>query len=302
MPLRPIFAAALAAGALAASFVSPLPAVAQTSDRAPTAPSAAPSTAPSAAAKAEVAPLLDALGLNELLPIMRAEGLAYSEELALDMFPGRGGPRWESLVDRIYGVERMSEIMTTEMARDLDSAEIAPVMEFFTSELGRRIVRLEISAREALLEPSVEDASKSALAVMRERDDPRLEVLERFVQANDLIESNVVGALNSNWAFYQGLDAGGAFQGALSEQEMLADVWEQEPMIRADTTDWVFSYLAMAYQPLSDEEIDLYTALSNTPEGEALNTALFAAFDRMFTTISRDLGLAAATFMMGEDI
>lgn len=261
-----------------------------------------PVSAPSAAAKAEVAPLLDALGLNELLPIMRAEGLAYSEELALDMFPGRGGPRWEDLVDRIYGVDRMTDIMTTEMAREMDAETIAPVLEFFTSALGRRIVRLEVSAREALLEPSVEEASKAALAVMRQEDAPRLDVLDRFVQANDLIESNVVGALNSNWAFYQGLEAGGAFQGTLTEEEMLADVWGQEPVIRADTTDWVFSYLAMAYQPLSDAEIDTYTTLSNTPEGEALNTALFAAFDRMFTTISRELGLAAATFMAGEDI
>ena len=58
----------------------------------------------------------------------------------------------------------------------------------------------------------------------------------------------------------------------------------------------------MAYRPLSDDEIAAYTALSETPEGQALNTALFATYDAMFVTISRDLGLAAAQFMAGEDI
>ncbi len=262
----------------------------------------APSEAPSAAKIAEVAPLLDALGLNELLPIMRSEGLAYSGELASDMFPGRGGPRWENLVDRIYAVDRMSNIMTNEMAAEIPAEAVDPLMEFFTSELGRRIVRLEVSAREALLDESVEEASEAALRAMRADDDPRLGVLSGFIEANDLVESNVVGALNSNWAFYQGLDAGGAFQGTLTEEEMLSDVWGQEAEIRADTTDWIFSYLAMAYQPLSDEEIGAYTEISRTEAGEALNTSLFSAFDVLFTTISRDLGLAAATFMAGEDI
>ncbi|MEM0936589.1 MAG: DUF2059 domain-containing protein [Pseudomonadota bacterium] len=260
------------------------------------------SAAPSAAQIAEVGPLIDALGINELLPIMREEGLSYANELASDMFPGRGGDRWEELADRIYDVDRMTDVMTREMAGDFDEGEIDPLLDFFTSELGRRIVRLEVSAREALLEASVEEASEAALADMRANEDPRLDVLQGFVEANDLIESNVVGALNSNWAFYQGLDAGGAFDGVLTEEEMLADVWGQEEDIRTDTTEWVFSYLALAYQPLSDEEIGAYTGLSMTPAGATLNASLFAAFDTMFTMISRDLGLAAATFMAGEDI
>ncbi|MEM9249126.1 MAG: DUF2059 domain-containing protein [Pseudomonadota bacterium] len=289
MVLRPIFAATLGA-ALA---VLPLSAPAQP---------VVVKDAASAAEIAQVAPLLDALGLNELLPVMRSEGLSYAQELSSDMFPGRGGPRWEDLVDRIYAVDRMVDIMTREMAADLPPETLEPLLAFFTSELGRRIVRLEVSAREALLDESVEEASEASLRAMRADDDPRLEVLSDFIEANDLVESNVVGALNSNWAFYQGLDAGGAFQGTLTEEEMLSDVWGQEAEIRADTTDWVFSYLAMAYQPLTDAEIGAYTELSRSDAGEALNTALFAAFDVLFTTISRDLGLAAATFMAGEDI
>ena len=294
VPTRPL-AAALCAAALV--LAAPGAAPAQT-----TAPEPRPDAPVTAEARAEVGPLLDALGVGELLPVMRQEGLASARDLASDMFPGRGGPRWEDLVDRIYRVERMRSIMTDEMAARLEPAEIDVLLQFFGSELGRRIVRLEVTAREALLDASVEEASEAALAEMRRADDPRLEVLRGFVEANELVEMNVVGALNSNWAFYQGLEAGGAFGDALSEQQMLADVWGQEDEIRAETEEWVYSYLAMAYRPLSDDEIAAYTALSETPEGQALNTALFATYDAMFVTISRDLGLAAAQFMAGEDI
>jgi hypothetical protein len=58
----------------------------------------------------------------------------------------------------------------------------------------------------------------------------------------------------------------------------------------------------MAYQPLSDEELDTYIAMARTDEGRALNRALFAAFDEVFTDISATLGLAASRFIVGQDI
>ncbi|MEO1677026.1 MAG: DUF2059 domain-containing protein [Pseudomonadota bacterium] len=250
----------------------------------------------------EVDALLAAMGMDELLPIMRAEGIAYAEELGQEMFPNRAEGRWMDIADRIYRVDRMRAVMLDGMADGLAATDLDPLDAFFSSELGRRIVRLEVSAREALLDESVEEASLDALDDLRGADDPRLDVLEGFIVANDLVEMNVVGALNSNIAFYQGLQAGGAFNGALTDDQMLADVWSQEDEIRSETLDWVYSYLGLAYQPLSDADIERYTELSLTPEGQALNTSLFAAFDTLYTTISRDLGLAAATFMAGEDI
>ncbi|MEE4118266.1 MAG: DUF2059 domain-containing protein [Paracoccaceae bacterium] len=250
----------------------------------------------------EVAPLAEALGIDELMPIMRDEGLDYGADLARDMFPGRGGDRWTAQVGRIYDTERMRREMERGMAARLEPGTIDALLQFFESDLGRRIVGLELSARRALLDPGVEEASEEAAAELEASGDPRFELLQSFVEANELVEMNVVGALNSNWAFYQGLDAGGAFDGQLTEEQMLADVWAQEEQIRAETRGWVYAYLGMAYQPLSDDELAAYTAMSETPEGEALNAALFAAFDEMFTRISRELGLAAATFMAGEDI
>lgn len=254
------------------------------------------------ATEAQVAPLLDALGMDELLPVMRDEGLDYAADLAADMFPGRGGGRWQEEARRIYDTERMRAEMDREMADRLAPAEIDALLQFFGSDLGRRIIGLEVSARRALLDPEVEQAAEAAAAELEAAGDGRFALLEAFVEANDLVEMNVVGALNSNWAFYQGLDAGGAFGGRLSEEQMLADVWDQEDQIRAETREWVFAYLGLAYKPLSDDELAAYTALSRTPEGEALNRALFAAFDAMFVRISRELGRAAATFMSGEDI
>lgn len=251
---------------------------------------------------AELTELLAALGLDDLLPILRTEGMSYAEGLEAEMFPGRGNARWQAAVGQIYSTDRMARIMNAELAERLPPETIAPLLTFFTSEIGQRIVDLEISAREAMLDDAIDAASRERLSELKADEDPRLDMIERFVDANDLIEMNVAGALNSNLAFYRGLMEGDAFDGALTEAEMLADVWSQAEDIRSDTSEWLFAYLSMAYQPLADGELDDYIALSERPEGVALNAALFAAFDVLFSQISLDLGRGAARMMSGEDI
>ncbi|SIO21607.1 hypothetical protein SAMN05444722_0864 [Rhodovulum sp. ES.010] len=250
----------------------------------------------------EVDTLARALALDELIAIMRQEGLDYGDELQADLFPGRGGDRWDAAVARIYDGGRMAGTLRDTLGAELGDRDIGPLVEFFTSERGARIIALEISARRALLDPEVEEASIARLEEMQADSAPRLDLIEDFVEANNLVEANVAGALNSNYAFYTGLADGKAFDFELTEEQMLADVWSQEPEIRDETRAWLFSYLAMAYAPLSDEALEAYIELSETSQGKALNRALFAGFDEVFTRISRDLGLAAARFIAGQDI
>ena len=93
--------------------------------------------------------------------------------------------------------------------------------------------------------------------------------------------------------------AGGAPR---DEGEMLAEVWGQEDQVRADTEAWLFPFLALAYQPLSDAELKAYVAFSASPEGQRLNRALFAGFDAVFEAVSADLGRAAGLELRGRDI
>lgn len=257
---------------------------------------------PLRAGAAPVDTLIEALALDDILGVMRQEGLDYGENLRAEMFPGRGGGAWTATVARIYDGARTRQIMRDSLAEELAGTDLAPLIGFFTSETGQRVVSLEVTARRALLDDATAEASREALAEMRARDDPRLELLNRFVRVNDLLEFNVVGALNANYAFYLGLVDGGAFPFDVTEDQILADVWSQEAEIRLETEQWLYAYLAMAYDPLSDGELEAYIAVSESPEGQALNRALFEAFDVLFRRISRELGLAAARLVSGEDI
>jgi len=88
----------------------------------------------------------------------------------------------------------------------------------------------------------------------------------------------------------------------MSEDEMLAEVWSQEADVRMQSGEWLYSYMVLAYQPLSDADMAAYQAFSETAEGKILNRATFVAFDKLFTAISHDLGRAAAQQMLAQDI
>jgi hypothetical protein len=183
-----------------------------------------------------------------------------------------------------------------------DDGAISAAIAFFGDERGQRILTLEIEARRALLDEAAEEAAQAHAEDMAARDDARLALLKRFADANDLVEANVQGALNSNLAFYRGMAEAGAMGDQMTEEEMLSDVWAQEPDIRTETENWLFPYLALAYGPLEDADLEAYITFSLTPEGRRLNVALFAAFDAVFGRISHDLGRASGRQMLGEDI
>ncbi len=259
---------------------------------------------PARAASDEVAALEAALQLPDVFAVMSQEGHAYGAQLETDMFPGSGGAAWSAAVSQIYSVDRMlpefSDQFEAELARS--GADIAAIQDFFTSDLGKRVTVLEISARRALLDEAVEDASRLKYDEMRAAGDPRIALVEEFVSVNGLIEANVSGAMNANYAFYQGLGDVGALAPEMSEDDIIGEIWSQEDAIRDETDVWIHSYLVMAYAPLAESEMRDYIAFSQSEAGRALNAALFAGFDAVFVDVSRQLGQAAGRILAGRDL
>jgi hypothetical protein len=254
-----------------------------------------------AASPAEVERLWRLMRMPEVISVMRAEGLDYGQSIDADVLDGQGGARWSGVVAAIYDSGRMTPRALDAFQRALAGADVAPMIAFYDSPLGRRVIGLEISARRSMLDPDQDQAARDRAAEMAARGDPRSALIEECADANDLFASNVAGAMNSNFAFYSGLAEGGALDD-IDQESILAEVWEQEPAVQADTRDWVMAFLTLAYQPLGDAELKDYIAFSRSPGGQVLNRAIFTAFDGVYDEISRALGLGAAKILAGQDL
>lgn len=251
-----------------------------------------------AATDEELERLSQAMRTDEMVAILRDEGLAEAKEIGAETFPGRVPSAWDDRMARIYDTERVTALFEEHFFGELADSDISDLIAFFEGDLGREIMQLEISGRRAFISEDVEQAARDAWA--GHDDEGRAAQLKQFIEVNDLLERNVSGALNSTLAFYQGLALGEMFE--LTEDEILRDVWMQEPEIRSDTEGWLYAYLSMSYEPLSDDDLAAYIALSDSEAGQDLNSALFVAFDRVFDDVSFRVGSAIALLSGGEEL
>lgn len=255
---------------------------------------------PMSAQTAPADDLLDALRVDEMIEVMRIEGVDYGREMAEDMFAGGSNPQWEALLTKIYDADSMQQVVRAGFVQAFGDAPADPLLDYFAGEDGQQIVALELSAREAMIDDGVEEVARESYRALQGRETERIEILEGFIEANDLIEANVAGALNASFQFYRGLIDGGAFE--MTEADVLRDVWGQEDETRSDTREWLYAFLLMAYGPMSDDQLRAYVELSATESGRAMNRALFAGFNAMYDNLSYALGLAAARQMQAQEL
>ena len=251
-----------------------------------------------------IAELGEAMQFDALFEVLREEGLAHGDTLEADMFPSGGGADWKAAVSGIYDVPvlraELNRALRVELARD--PAAVQEIIAFFGSDLGKRVVGLEIAARRTYLDKAAEEAARVAADDAAANRDPKVRLIERMIKAGDLLEMNVAGSLSGNLAFVTGVASTGAYGANLPQDQILSDVWGQEEQLRTDTSTWLYSYLGLAYDPLTEAELEAYVAFWESPAGQRLNAALFTAFDAVFRRVSYDLGRAAGIAMQGRDI
>ncbi len=252
--------------------------------------------------------LSDAYLLPELFEIMAEEGRNSALADGATPLQGQAFAEFERAIDRIYRPDEMRAQFVDNLRAELEDAPevIADALEFAATELGQRVLRLEISARAALLDDEVDEVARAALEDARGRNADaakaaRLDMVRERIEVNDLIELNVSLGLNTSYAYYRGMMAENAVND-LNAEQLLYLVWAQEPAIRIEIEDWSESYFLLAYQPLSDAELQAYIDYVATPLAQRFNRAMFRAFDTTFGEISEAVGRALGQRLNGEEL
>ncbi|MCF3974920.1 DUF2059 domain-containing protein [Paracoccus sp. EGI L200073] len=245
----------------------------------------------------------EVMELDQLMPILQHEALAEADALEDGMPGGVGDDGWTEAVSQIHQPARLRALFEAGLRQKLAGPvdpRLDAALEFYRSALGRRLIGLEMSTRQAMLEPEIEASARQAFSAAASRGDPRVDQIARLIEQADLVGPNVAGGMNAAVAFSQGFADGGGFDMPMTRDQILADAWSQEAELGARTRVWIESYLLLAYAPLSDAELETCIRFASSPAGKALSAALFAGFEAMFMQTSRDMGLAAAAQMQGQ--
>ncbi|WP_319547164.1 DUF2059 domain-containing protein [Ruegeria conchae] len=251
------------------------------------------------AANQQAERLMQAMHLSDFLEILSEEGLAQGLSIDESMLGGAGGSYFQAQVAELYDPSSMYERLSQSVGRIMTNAQLEQSSIFFESDLGQSIVSLENSARKALADDTIDQMARTAY-FETDREDMFFRLVDEYVQVNDLIEQNVRGTISADFSFYRGLASGQ--NGSLDEASVLDELLSQHEQTKAETTEWMYSFLLLAYRPLNETQLRENIAFSRTDAGRALNAALFKSFDEMLNSISYQLGQAVAQAMSASEL
>lgn len=244
--------------------------------------------------------LWTAMRMQEFVEVLSEEGRNDAQGFSQSLFPDSDGQAWENVIQTIYNPATMARNFKNALAEELATRDISGAIKFFQSDLGKRSIELEITARNAMLDPDIEGISRDNYYRMRDENDPALSLIRAYADANDLVDENVVGTMNGNYAFLKTLADEGQGPFADDPGAILNEIWSQEEEIRAETIEWVMSYYSFCYQPLSQDELRGLIEFSKGADAQRLNSALFSAFNTLFVTIAAELARESAQLMKSE--
>ncbi len=253
----------------------------------------------SAGDDAEFDALVEALRLADVMEILGREGLEHGQQLNDGFLGGEGGAYFSQQVEAIFDAEAMTDLFKATMAAHMTDDAVTQSVAFFGSDLGQRIIGLEISARVAFDDEDVQDFAVEVLDALPQ-DDARRQLVSEYVAANDLVARNVKGTHSSEYNMYRGLVDGGYLAG--DDESYLAGMLADREALVRDTEEWAMSFHLMAYQPLSVEEQQANIVFSLSDSGQMFNNAMFKAFDGMYDDIFYRLGRLVARSSDAADL
>ncbi|WP_170330101.1 DUF2059 domain-containing protein [Ruegeria arenilitoris] len=248
-------------------------------------------------AEEKVERLLQALQLDEFIEILQDEGGTMGQTLQESFLDNMGGPVFQEQVARIYDADRMRNQVAEVFDQTLSETDLDRAILFFESDLGQTIVSLELTARIALADETIEDMAEEAY-LNSDRDSELYRLVEEYIEVNNLIDENVQNTISADYNFFRGMN----LDASVDDTELLAQLLTQKDSMTEETRTWLYSFFLLAYQPLTDAQMRENIAFSRTTTGRAVNDALFESFDWMFDTIYFQLGEAVAQVLKGSDL
>jgi hypothetical protein len=197
-----------------------------------------------------------------------------------------------TLAAAAFSPERMRAWTSARLAKELTDEDVDAVLEFATSDLGKRFTRAEETVA-AVDQKRMEDGAKAALA---KASDARKALLRRLVAVLRAEEIAADLTINMSNAIVYGVAAsapGADAEGAIANAKKQAAA--RRPQLLAFFREFTYLQAAYAYRDIGDEDLTRYIAFNETPVAQRFNDATAKAVDYAVVQCSLQLGRSIAS-------
>lgn len=229
---------------------------------------------------------------NAMPDLMRGTLKAVGEQaLASD----ETAQAWADAAGKAYAPQKILTRLAERLAPVFTAEEQAELARFLDSSLGRKVVELEGSTQDATAEQL--QAPMRALQQNAEAGRTRLSLYRDLDQATGGAESWVVERMNSVLAMEIALFAATGQTASIKVRQLREDLEKNRSSMKDDAVRGYAIAAAYAYRDLTDQELQDYIRVSQTPVWRKYTAALIEGVDAVLLecaqAFTRELALQA---------
>jgi predicted house-cleaning noncanonical NTP pyrophosphatase (MazG superfamily) len=174
------------------------------------------------------------------------------------------GAAWTLMSSDVFDVEDMQDDATRILEQTLSDEALAHAADFYASDLGQRLVEAENESHLRDREEKREEGGR-LLAQMTTEDDPRLDVLERMLDAIGSEEQSLRAANELEVRFLMAAQEAGVIRLRVDEEGLRAAQAEQAEETMQSMRLSGLASSAATYKSFTDEELVEYTEALEHP-------------------------------------
>ena len=199
---------------------------------------------------------LEITGFDVALESIRLS--AESAPLMLGLEADAFGARWTRLADDVFDTGLMHDEAIGILSQTLDDEMLSHAVDFYTSDLGRRLVEVENASHLEEDDDLKQEAGEAIVAGLVRIGSPRLEEIKRLNAATGSEDASVHAIHEVQVRFLMAAAVAGVIELQMDEKDLRENLERQEGELRRSLQLSALSGSAYTYQAFSDDEISDY--------------------------------------------
>lgn len=207
---------------------------------------------------------LEATGFDVALESMKLTASAAPQMIGLEA--DDFGLQWTTLVEDVFDTEVMHGMAVDILAETLEDDLLVHAVEFYTSDLGQRLVVVENASHMNEDEALKYESGEAIVAGLVQLGSPRLEELKRLNAAIGSEDASIHAIQEVQVRFLMAAAAAGVIELRMDENDLRENLKGREGEMRRSMKINGLTGAAYTYQAFADEEITAYADALEQPK------------------------------------
>lgn len=209
---------------------------------------------------------------------------------------------WVATVNNALDVDKILASIRADIARSFSASDLEWHRNFYRSELGQTLIRLErYRFAEVDLQPDAAQSMADGLLQLEQMqqeldaDSARAAALNRLVAATGGEDAYIDAMMSIATGLGEAaLAAAPPGEPAAKVEALIRSADQYRPMLSVLVQPMIVPALAKYYEPLATRDIDAFAMAMETPEGKRMTSGLAKLTGRTVVTLVKDFGTELA--------